>query len=124
MSDFVQTMKDWRRLCCAMGMEYPGNWCDHCPLLCISPDERGCDAIYADEFADNVDWNKLEQIVKKWAAEHSMVYPTWGEWLIKQGVLKAGTTTMHGITWQPVGDNLFEPIPANIAEKLGLKSII
>lgn len=49
------------------------------------------------------------------------VYPTWGEWLIQQGVLKAGTTTMYGITWQPVGDNLFEPIPADLAQKLGLE---
>lgn len=88
MSNFVQTMKDWRRLCRAMATDDGCNDC--CPLLHISPDGRGCDAIYADEFADNVDWNKLEQRVKKWAAEHPVVYPTWSEWFIEKGILPDG----------------------------------
>lgn len=60
--------------------------------------------------------DRLEQ-----KSDSEVVYPTWGEWLIQQGVLKAGTTTMYGITWQPVGDNLFESIPADFAKKLGVK---
>ena len=85
-------------------------------------EDFGC-AIYDDE--GEKDYSIVEREVSAWAAENpEPVYPTWGEWLIKQGILKAGTTTMHGITWQPVGDNLFEPIPANIAEKLDLKPII
>ena len=58
---------------------------------------------------------------KEQKSDSEAVYPTWGEWLIQQGVLKAGTTTMYGITWQPVGDNLFEPIPADLAQKLGIE---
>ena len=118
MSDFVKTMKDWRRMCSARIKLYGYDFCKGCSL-----ENFRCPAIYNTE-ADT-DYSIVERKVSAWAAEHPEPrYPTWGEWLIKQGVLKAGTTTMHGITWQPVGDNLFEPIPANIAEKLGLKSII
>ena len=123
MSNFVQTMKDWRRLCRAMATEHPNDMCDHCPLLHISPDERGCDAIYADEFADNVDWSKLEQLVKKWAAEHPVVYPTWGEWFIEKGILPDGyyhaTNDLYLL-------NILEKamqtqISADTAQKLGVK---
>lgn len=119
MSDFVKTMKDWRRMCAAYSTD-DDDCCKGCRLLDYR--DHGCSAIFE---MDVVDWKKYENAIAKWAAEHpEPVYPTWGEWLIKQGVLKAGTTTMHGITWQPVGDNLFEPIPANIAEKLDLKPIV
>lgn len=96
--------------------------CSGCPL-----EDCSCLPIYYDVNygKSDTDYAFVEREVSAWAAENpEPVYPTWGEWLIKQGVLKAGTTTMHGITWQPVGDNLFEPIPANIAEKLDLKPII
>ena len=63
MTDFIQTMKDWRRLCRTMEAEHPDDECNHCPLLDLSPDGRGCDTIYADEFADNVDWRRLEEAV-------------------------------------------------------------
>lgn len=50
--------------------------------------------------------------VMRWAAEHpEPVYPTWHEWLSKQGILSAG-----GL-WEKA----FKPIPADIAEKLGLE---
>ena len=118
MSDFVKTMKDWRRMCVARSKLRGDQACYGCRL-----EDFGCLAIYEDK--DDKDYSIVEREVSAWAAEHpEPIYPTWGDWLIKQGVLKAGTTTMHGITWQPVGDNLFEPIPANIAEKLDLKPII
>ena len=130
MSDFVQTTRDWRRLCRTMWAEYPNDMCDHCPLLHISPDERGCDAIYTDEFADNVDWSKLEQIVKKWAAEHpEPKYPTWVEWLMKCGVLMPTMDTdivfsedgKHLVTGVRFTLKAYEPMPADTAQKLGVR---
>ena len=54
----------------------------------------------------------IERKVMSWAAEHpEPVYPTWREWLSEQGVLSAG-----GL-WEKA----FEPIPADIAEKLGIQ---
>ena len=114
MSDFVQTMKDWRRMCREQ-YKLRGDSCDGCPL-----EEFGCPAIYEDK-ADT-DYSIVERKVSDWAAEHpEPKYPTWGEWLMQQGVLNAGTMTKNGITWQPVSDNLFEPIPADLAQKLGVE---
>ena len=53
----------------------------------------------------------------QWAAEHpDPVYPTWGEWLVKMGVAEIGSG-MLGI--QPAIAE--QPIPADIAGKLGVK---
>ena len=133
MSDFVQTMKDWRRMCRAMLTDYGCN--NDCQLLHISPDGRGCDAIYADEFSDNVDWSKLEQIVKKWAAEHpGPVYPTWGEWLMEQMVIAERMRPKYDYTngertdelertgeYIAIDSEMKKQIPADIAEKLGIE---
>ena len=45
--------------------------------------------------------------VMRWAAEHPVVYPTWENWLTTLGVQSF--------------NELSEPIPADIAEKLGIK---
>jgi hypothetical protein len=61
----------------------------------------------------DVPYSDMELRIMAWAAEHpEPVYPTWGEWLNTYGV---------------VSDNFFsnakmlDPIPADIAEKLGVK---
>lgn len=117
MTDFVQTMKDWRRLCRTMEAEHHGDGCDHCPLLDISPDGRGCDAIYADEFADSVDWRRLEEAVDIWAqANPEPVYPTWREYLeSSQGMWLAASGAMRD-DWISNTN-----IPADIAQKLGVE---
>lgn len=52
----------------------------------------------------------FEKVVMSWATEHpEPVYPLWGEWLAE-------------VTGQMVdGDLLYSPIPADIAEKLGIE---
>ena len=106
MSDFVQTMKDWARMCASMqgGLAK----CDNCPLfkvLCqYRPNEK-------------VDLVSAEKIIEKWAKENpEPVYPTWYEWLNQIGVL--GTAAL-GAGY--VSDRLCTMhIPADIAQKLGL----
>lgn len=80
MSEFKNVIKDIERMC---GECYP-NKCstDECQLY-------KDDLCYPPLFAriHNIDSNKLEEKVKKWAEEHpEPVYPTWGEWLIEMGV--------------------------------------
>jgi hypothetical protein len=111
MSDFVQTMKYWKRMCNAMGQEDEYTACDKCDLR-----DYGCPAIYEKE-CDSADWNHVEKVVAKWAAEHpEPVYPTWWSWLINEGVIEKGSTYTGAF------DQLkTKSIPAGIAQKLGIE---
>lgn len=102
MADFVQTMKDWRRMCIAMKKERPNDACCGCRL-----EGYGCAAIYEDN--SHVDFADVEKNVVAWAAEHpEPVYPTWGEYL----------HTLHN---EPSSRELSKPIPADIAQRLGIE---
>jgi hypothetical protein len=60
----------------------------------------------------------VERTVMSWAAEHpAPVYPTWGEWLMSIGVING--VHPHGAI-DALG-NLKQPIPADIAQKLGIE---
>jgi site-specific recombinase XerC len=57
-------------------------------------------------------------MIMKWAANHpEPVYPTWEEWLITQGVIKENPSGGVGYPMP----KLFEHIPADIAQKLGIE---
>lgn len=111
MSEFVQVMKDWRRMCQAMDKEFGSECCAHCPL-------DGCSAVY-DEMDDSEDYAENERQIEAWAAEHPLpVYPTWYEYLFN---------VIRGENKWPVDDHEFcryladTPIHADTAEKLGVK---
>ena len=71
----------------------------------------------ADLACDNLYFERLEKVITAWAAEHlEPVYPTWEEWLIMQGIIKENP---NGVGW-PM-PKLFERIPADTAEKLGIQ---
>ena len=107
--DFVQTMKDWRRMCQHMDKEYGNSSCDNCPL-------GGCSAVY--EMCGKENFTNMERDISAWAAEHpEPVYPTWGEWLMSIGVI-SGLFPNGAI--DALG-NLKQPIPADIAQKLGIE---
>lgn len=105
MAEFVQTIKDWRRMCADIN-------CSECEIF------NYCQGLpNADAYAD-----KIERIVTAWAAEHpEPVYPTWAEWL----------ESMHVITVTPIKGcmirkvlpafYMFSQIPADIAQKLGIE---
>ena len=112
MSDFVQTMKDWRRMCQAMEKERPNDACSGCRL-----EGYGCPAIYEDN--SNVDFADVDKNVTAWAAEHPVVYPTWCEWLTDQAVMVVGERGCYGNILPT--NKIFEPIPADIAQKLGIE---
>jgi hypothetical protein len=114
MSDFVQTMKDWRRMCMAMEKLRPDDSCCGCPL-----EGYGCPAIY-EEDSGHVDYADVERNVTAWAAEHpEPVYPTWYAWLANMGVVPAELPPDQAVMVTDIG--LLKKIPADIAEKLGIE---
>ena len=106
MADFVQTMKDWRRMCIAANGK-----CNNC----LMDKTRMC-AFGISDIGD-YELQEAETIITAWAAEHpEPVYPTWEEWLITQKVIKENPNGVGN----PL-PKLFDSIPAEIAEKLGLE---
>lgn len=102
--EFVEVMKQWRRMCKAQDDTICGA-CSSCPM---GDDGKSCTAVYEDEF-DTVDFAHIEQTVTEWAAENpEPQYPTWYEYL----------TYMYPAAWNMIKD---KPIPADIAEKLGIE---
>ena len=49
------------------------------------------------------------------------VYPTWCEWLIEVGVFPEMMSSIPSIALDVIREGVCEPIPADIAQKLGLK---
>ena len=74
---------------------------------------------------------KIESIVMQWAAEHpEPTYPTWEEWgeQWKQAFPEAESTPCLSLfkkvdCGEPCASCRAKPIPADIAEKLGIKPI-
>ena len=111
MADFVQTMKDWRRMCMAMEKLHPDDSCHGCRL-----EGYGCPAIY-EEDSSHVDYADVERNVTAWAAEHKEpVYPTWGEYLCNIGLI--GDCTESEDVLLRLFNNV---IPADIIQKLGIE---
>ena len=111
MADFVQTMKDWRRMCKAYTTDND-SCCEGCPVVDFH--EHGCGAIF--EMEDSTDWKRYADTIKAWAAEHpEPVYPAWEEYLENVGLstLVSGTARLAWLRETR--------IPADIAQKLGLQ---
>lgn len=110
MAEFVQTMKDMRRMCDA----YASN-CDKCPLASY---ECACTPKHRLYFTDE----QVEAIVATWAAGHpEQVYPRWVDWLVQVGVV--GCETCRGHKHYFVENDMFEHIPEETAQLLGLKPL-
>lgn len=126
MTEFSEVMKQWCRMCNSVpGKSESINLCSDnksgyvCPLrdkgLCNKPisSQTGEDRIIG------------EKIILSWAAEHpEPVYPTFGEWLEKQGIVKLVNSDRYEEDGQKVYlllQSVKNQIPADIAEKLGLK---
>lgn len=102
MAEFQEVCKHLKRMC-----EQYGNNCIKCPF----ENKDFCSLSAGDRTAET--YKKAEEIVMKWAAEHpEPVYPTWVEWLRQNGVVPYGQKCFH--------DWLLKPIPADIAQKLGI----
>ena len=116
MADFVQTMKDWKRMCNAIGQEDEYTACDKCDLRLF-----GCPAIYEKE-CDSANWNHVERVVAKWAAEHpEPVYPSWYEWLSSISIVPNELPPEQAVMVTDIG--LLKKIPAETAQRLGIEPL-
>lgn len=133
MAEFVEVMRQFGRLCkeCSkLGQE--GWGCDECPLARGNNNlERdGCD--YMPTTSGNDDnLVKVEQIIMNWAAKHPTRYPTWREWqenIFPDSSLQISPCIFGNENELACGSTTCKccadrPIPAKIAEKLGIKPI-
>lgn len=110
MTDFVQTMKNWSRMCLSFKS------CNDCPMM----DADGWTYILCSEGGiSSVRPEVAEKVIVKWATEHpAPVYPTWAEWLYEQGLM---TDVIDGKGGNFLYNLASEPIPADIAQKLGIE---
>lgn len=128
MAEFTEVMRQAERLCAAYGGKCSMR---NCPL----DDENAC-CILPDQ--DCKDYNELERIIMDWAAEHpEPVYPSWAEgWRqlfpesdIRRTLCPEVFGDKYRCDWcYEDNDNCDEclerPMPAEVAEKLGIKPII
>lgn len=97
------------------------NSCDHCK---IHEKKFPCPIIDVADGKDEV----IERIIRNWAAEHPEPrYPTWNEWYqeyLPDAPLKCPRAFMDTRCgpW-PCDRCLSDPIPADVAQKLGIKPI-
>lgn len=110
MAEWMEVMNQFNRMCwyyqrkheCPMG----------CPMNGVNISQ--CRKI-AFECPDSV-----EETVMSWAEEHpESVYPTWGEWLNEQAVV-IKTIDNGALIFEPDA-KMRQPIPADIAERLGIE---
>lgn len=125
MADFVQTMKNWVRMCASYPVEEDAkNCCEGCRFDTMTG--GACNAMFCNDLPE-WDWEKVEEIVDDWAKQHpEPKYPTWRQWLIRQGLVDFKPYWSPSI---PTGNSTItclsskadEPIPADTAEKLGIE---
>ena len=118
MSEFTDVMRQARRMCKAQ------EDCESCPIW--NPDKFFCKidtACYSDD-------SVIESIIMQWAAKHpEPVYPTWREW--QNSTFKDAHKHIAPCTFgsrdrfKCEGKTCYvcmdQQIPADIAEKLGIK---
>ena len=108
MAEFIEVARAKRRMCKAHTGE-----CSECKL------QEKCLLFNVCAYSDD-DVKKLENEVTAWAAEHpEPVYPTWGEWLNEQAVV-IKIIDNGALIFEPDA-KMRQPIPADIAEKLGIE---
>lgn len=103
MVEFQEVMRQLNRMC----SYYPNCEDSGCPIFgeCGNIGSHSSNAKKA---------MRIEERVMSWAAKHpEPVYPTWVEWFKQQNI------------WRKDADNpalnLYNPIPADIAQKLGIE---
>lgn len=128
MAEFKEVMRQWRRMCKSFedvaAKEYRPCM-EKCPVGANPVCGELCDATPEDV-------EKFEAAIMEWAAEHpEPVYPTWTKWLLNNGILEKVKGNIHVVStngYQIKNVDAFmetekgkEPIPANIAQKLGIE---
>ena len=120
MAEFQEVMKQKNRMCNSYSL------CTNCPIY--ENDNKGemlCDDFIICKPAI------AEEIIMKWASEHpEPCYPTWAEWqknMFPEGRICPKCFTSrekaHCDTFDSCNECRKQRIPADIAEKLGIKPV-
>ena len=122
MAEFTEVMRHGVRMCASYGE------CEDCPLEEYFTYDNTCPFCIMHNHLHDVD--KIAQTICTWAAEHpELRYPTWKEWWTQMfPSCEVPCVTLFGMDKPTDGcwdcDKCIErPIPADIAEKLGIKPI-
>lgn len=118
MAEFSEVMRQWRRFCKSHSN------CGECEF-----DGKG---ICGEAHLTDIPYADIELRIMAWAAEHpDPVYPTWEKWLQSVGVMESSDGLLKRIKGQLLIDGIpahaiptikvLDPIPADIAEKLGIE---
>ena len=115
MAEFFNVMVEMRR----MHDDYD-DCNDGCPLC----NKGFCDKPWCEVSEEDI--KEAEKIIMKWSKEHSVVYPTWGEWFAEQGELSVNwkdlrVVSCSGKSSAGVIGLFYSEIPADIAQKLGIE---
>ena len=120
MSEFTDVMEQAKRMCKAFGDGH----CSECPIGNSNALECGITV------TSEMDCKEVERRVMQWAAEHQEpVYPTWTEWQNSTFPdadrdicpCEFGRSDRFNCDDKTCAECLLEQIPADIAEKLGIK---
>ena len=121
--EFVEVIKQMKRMCAHFSPT-----CNGCKLCLGKGTDEFCGESPNDILSDPA---LVETAVMSWAAEHpEPQYPTWEEWLVANGVMESDIVRLNGdyrfyYNGKPVKNipspKMFDPIPADIAEKLGIE---
>ena len=123
MAEFKEVMKQARRMC-------ETHTCGDCPLRTMECECRMC--FPPGEIGNQRELEAIQRIVMDWAAKHpELRYPTWDEWWKRE--FPAADNAIYPCTFsirerfacsgQGCETCRAQPIPADIAEKLGIKPI-
>ena len=105
-------LNNWKRMCNLMTEM---NGCEDCPIVRNTHGAR-C----GDMPGEMQDAESIAREVEKWAAEHpEPVYPTWYEWLTSIGAVMR--KVKPDVASNLIETGLLDPIPAEIAQKLGIE---
>ena len=119
LTPFEEVMKNWERMCNTLhkqGKCLPTKY-DGCPLY----DGESCGAIY-NRRSKEIDYSEVEQIVQNWVKSNpEPKYPDWIEWFNEMGLVHSQSDYFTDRIILNVTSKAYEPIPAEIAEKLGVK---
>lgn len=120
MAQFSEVMRQAKRMC----KIFSDGHCSECPIG--NSDVLECGITVTSE----MDCKEVERRVMQWAAEHpEPVYPTWREWQdstfkdvhISIRPCEFGSRNRFDCDKKTYYECKWEPIPADIAEKLGIK---
>ena len=120
MAKFTEVMRHARRMC----ESFSDGHCSECPIGNANALECGITV------TSEMDCEEVERRVMQWAQEHpEPVYPTWREWqnsMFPDAVryilpCEFGSKDRFKCNEKRCYECIVEPIPADIAEKLGIK---